>query len=276
MTARAASTPSRTTRAARLPASRKADLAAFVTEQGQVTVIDLAEHFGVSLDTIRRDLDELDSAGAVIRTHGGAVSTTLVPRSDTGLDVRTRLHTGAKERIGARAAAMVTDRASIVINGGTTTLAAVTQLRASGLRIITNHLLLPSAVSPSVADEIFLVGGQVQLSAQATTGPVSSSLGVDRASEFDVRCDLALIGVGAISATQGLSTGSIAEAALMRQMMQIADRVVVLADASKFGRSLFAQVATFDVVDVLVTDTTPPADVAKALTSAGVEVIVAS
>ena len=58
----------------RLPAGRKADLAAYVEEVGQVTVADLSAHFGVSIDTIRRDLDELDRQGALVRTHGGAMS----------------------------------------------------------------------------------------------------------------------------------------------------------------------------------------------------------
>ena len=69
----------------RLPAGRKVDVAAFVAAMGQVTVAQLAEHFEVSLDTARRDLDQLDTEGLVIRTHGGAVSPSSVPRPDTGL-----------------------------------------------------------------------------------------------------------------------------------------------------------------------------------------------
>src|SRR6476659_8453265 len=71
----------------RLPAGRKADLAAYVAEQGQVTVANLAERFDVSPDTIRRDLDALDADGVLIRTHGGAISPQAVPRPDTGVEV---------------------------------------------------------------------------------------------------------------------------------------------------------------------------------------------
>src|SRR2546427_9488709 len=94
-------------RSARFPASRQADLALFVSEKGQVTVTDLASRFDVSPDTIRRDLDQLDADGLLIRTHGGAVSLSAVPRADTGVDVRMRLQAHAKDRIGALAASLV-------------------------------------------------------------------------------------------------------------------------------------------------------------------------
>ena len=96
--------------ARRLPAGRKADLAAYVAEQGQVTVANLAERFDVSPDTIRRDLDALDADGVLIRTHGGAISPQAVPRPDTGVDVRLRLQTAAKDQIGALAAGLVRGR----------------------------------------------------------------------------------------------------------------------------------------------------------------------
>lgn len=261
-------------RGGHLPARRKADLVAFVLESGQVSVTELAQHFSVSADTIRRDLDELDASGTLLRTHGGAVSPTLVPRTDTGLDVRSRLHSSAKETIGKLAAELVGGDGTLMINGGTTAIALAKHLPAgAGLRIITNNLHLPAALSAGVADEIFMVGGAVRVSAQATTGPISSSLGIDRADEFDVRCDLAFIGVGAVSAQQGFSTGNVSEAGLMREMMRRSDRVVVLADSTKLGRSVFAKIGALEMADVLVTDAQPDAELGRALAEAGVEVI---
>ncbi len=85
---------------ARLPASRKARIAAHVADVGQVTVPALADRFGVSADTIRRDLDQLDLERLVVRTHGGAISPTSLPRADTAVNVRMQLQTAAKEQIG--------------------------------------------------------------------------------------------------------------------------------------------------------------------------------
>jgi len=256
-----------------LPAGRKAELAAFVTELGQVTVARLAERFDVSMDTIRRDLDQLDTDGVLIRTHGGAVSLSAVPRPDTSLDVRARLQIAAKEAIGALAAGLVEDASSVMINAGTTTLALVRHLRDHrDLTIATNSLRLPAEISPRVFRDLYLFGGSVRLSAQATVGIVAFPVAAGE-SELDMHCDLALIGVGAVSAQSGYSTSNLSEAAMISAMAARASKVAVLADSSKFGRRLFAQIAELGRADYLVTEAAPPADLARALADAGVQVL---
>ena len=111
-----------------LPAGRKAQLAAYVTEAGQVTVGELAERFGVSIDTVRRDLDQLASDGALVRTYGGAVSLATIARTDRAVDQRLAIQEQEKEKIAALAAALVQDGSTIMINGGTTTLAVARNL----------------------------------------------------------------------------------------------------------------------------------------------------
>lgn len=259
--------------ARRLPAGRKADLAAYVAEVGQVTVAQLADRFDVSADTIRRDLDQLDADGVLIRTHGGAVSLSAVPRPDTGLDVRVRLQAGAKEAIGAVAAGLVEDGSSLVMNAGTTTLALVRHLRDHReLTIATNNLRIPAEIAPQVYRDLYVFGGGVRASAQATVGPLSFRMAPSGA-ELDIRPDLALVAVGAVHPESGYSTSNLAEAAMMGEMMDRAARVAVLADSSKLGRRLFAQVAALGRADYLVTDAAPPADLAAALDVAGVQVL---
>jgi DeoR family transcriptional regulator, fructose operon transcriptional repressor len=257
----------------RLPAGRKADLAAYIFEVGQVTVAQLAERFGVSLDTIRRDLDQLDADGIIIRTHGGALSPTGVPRPDTGLDVRRRVQTEAKERIGALAATLVDDGSTLLINAGTTTLAVARHLRdRRNLIVATNNLQLPAEISAKALRELYVFGGSVRFSAMATIGPVAFRNMLNGA-DIDIRCDLALVAVGAVSADAGYSTSNIAEAAMMSEMMDRAARVAILADSSKFGRRLFAQVAGLDRADFLVTDAVPPPELAQALRRHDVKVL---
>ncbi|NOV99000.1 DeoR/GlpR family DNA-binding transcription regulator [Isoptericola halotolerans] len=262
--------------ARRLPAGRKAELAEFVAQAGEVTVAQLAERFDVSADTIRRDLDALDADGVVVRTHGGAVSTSAVPRPDTGVEVRLRLRTAAKERIGVLAASLVRDGAALLINAGSTTLSLARALSDHReLTVATNNLRIAAEMSPSVYRDLYVLGGAIRPSAQATFGPVRFAAWSD-GPEIDIRCDLAFIAVGAVSVTDGFSTSNVTEASMMSDMMDRAERVVVLADSSKFGRRLFATVAELDRADVLVTDADPPADLRDALTAAGVEVKVAS
>ena len=258
----------------RLPAGRKAELAAYVAEVGEVTVARLAERFEVSSDTIRRDLDRLDADGVLIRTHGGAISLSAVARPDTGMDVRLRLQTSAKERIGALASTLVQDGTAVMINGGTTTLAVVRHLSdRRDLTIATNSLRIPSELAPGVARDVYVFGGVVRVTAQATIGPVRFQA-PGSGPELDVRCDLALIGVGSVSTDAGFATSNLGEAAMMSEMMDRAGRVAILADATKFGRRLFAQVAELGRADYLVTDQAPPPELAKALRDHDVEILV--
>ncbi|WOF22067.1 DeoR/GlpR family DNA-binding transcription regulator [Microbacterium betulae] len=256
----------------RLPAGRKAELAAYVAANRQVTVAELAERFAVSIDTVRRDLDQLDAEGRLIRTHGGAVSTDAGAPPDQGLGVRMRMRAEEKETIGELAARLVPDGAVVVVNSGTTTLAVARHLRDHrDLTIATNSLVLPGEVSPTALRELYVFGGSVRTITQATTGPVSfrpTAAGPD----MDIRADLAIIGVGAVS-PDGYSTSNLADAAMMSEMMSHAARVAVVADSSKFGHRLFARVAPLGAASFLVTDASPPDDLSRALLAAEVEIL---
>ena len=255
-----------------LPAGRKAELAAFVADIGQVTVGELAERFGVSIDTVRRDLDQLSADGVLVRTYGGAVSLSTISRTDRAVDQRLTLQEQEKEKIATLAAALVQDGSTIMINGGTTTLALARELRQHrDLTVATNNLLVPGALPPTAIRDIYFFGGAVRSLTLATIGPVSFR--ANGGAELDISCDLALIGVGAVSADAGYTTSNLAEAAMMKEMISRAARVAVLADSSKFGRRLFAQVSELNAADYLITDTMPPPDLTDALAASEVEVI---
>jgi len=256
----------------RLPAGRKAQLAAYVAETGEVTVSALAERFDVSIDTIRRDLDQLSADGVLIRTYGGAVSQSTLSRVDRAVDVRLNMEEREKEKIAVLAASLVQDGSIIMINGGTTTLAVARNLRNHrDLTVATNNLLVPAALPPAAVRDVYVFGGAVRTLTLATVGPVSFRAA--GAGELDISCDLALIGVGAVSAVAGYTTSNLAEATMMREMISRASRVAILADSSKFGRRLFAQVSELGGADYLVTDSTPPADLLDALRENEVELI---
>ncbi|MDP9028120.1 MAG: DeoR/GlpR family DNA-binding transcription regulator [Actinomycetota bacterium] len=256
----------------RLPAGRKAEIAAYVAEVDQVTVAVLSARFGVSTDTIRRDLDQLDADGVLVRTHGGAVSRSAMVATEKKLDVRMQLHTAAKEMIGALAATLVDNASVIMINAGTTSLALARHLRNHReLTIATNNLRIPAEVSPKAVNDLYLFGGAVRFAGQSTIGPVSFRV-AGRSSDLELRCDLALISVGAVS-IDGYSTSNVAEAVMMGEMISRAARVAILADSSKFGRPLFAQVAELGNADYLITDVEPPAEISSALHRNGVTVM---
>jgi DeoR family transcriptional regulator, fructose operon transcriptional repressor len=262
-------------RAPRLPARRKDELAAYVAEVGEVTVNDLAEHFGVSVDTVRRDLDELAADDRVKRTHGGAVRSSPLSRMETSFNERMSVQDTAKNRIGEVAATLIEDGQTILLNGGTTALAVLPHLaRRRDLTLVTNNLWAPGKVPPECARDVYLLGGTVRLRSQVTLGPVEFA-GTIGSRSHRIHADIALISVGGVAAGLGYSTSNLSEARMMFEMMQSSRKVVVLADHSKFGRSTFAQVADLDVADVLITDAPVEERMAEALATAEVEVVVA-
>jgi DeoR family glycerol-3-phosphate regulon repressor/DeoR family fructose operon transcriptional repressor len=259
----------------RLPAGRKAQLAAHVADAGQVTVGELAERFGVSIDTVRRDLDQLSADGVLVRTYGGAVSLSTAFRTDSAVDQRLALLAEEKEQIAALAATLVQDGSTIMINGGTTTLALARSLRQHrDLTVATNNLLVPGALPPSAIRDVYIFGGAVRTLTLTTIGPVSFRAA--GGAELDISCDLALIGVGAVSADGGYTTSHLGEAAMMQEMISRAARVAILADSSKFGRQLFAQVSELGSADYLIADSMPPPDLRDALAANAVELITPS
>lgn len=256
----------------RLPAGRKAELAAYVEQTGQVTVADLAEHFGVSIDTIRRDLDQLDRDGVLIRTHGGAISSADGQVRDRGLDVRLRLRAKEKERIAQVAVNLIEDGAVVMLNAGTTTLAVARALRNHrDLTIATNNLRIPAEIAPSAFRDLYVFGGSVRSITQATTGPVTFAVGPG-GRDIDIRCDYALIAVGAVDPT-GYSTTNLGDATMMAEMIEKADRTAILADSSKFGQRLFAQVAPLERADYVISDAPPSPEFAAAFAQADVEIL---
>ncbi len=255
-----------------LPAGRRSDLATYLDQVGEVTVHELANRYGVSIDTVRRDLDHLHGNGRVVRTHGGAVSVAVQNRTDRGLSARLHLQATEKEIIGTIAAQLVADGSVLIVNAGTTTLAVARALHERrGLTIATNNLLLPGAISEKVFRELYVFGGAMRIHTQSTTGPVRfpAADGHDVA----ISADLALVAVGAVSAEGGYTTSNLSEAVMMREMMQQSGKVAVLADSSKFDRRLFATVAELGLAHYFITDREPPPALLTALRDAGVIVL---
>src|SRR5690242_11380867 len=160
-------------RDATLPASRRNELLRLVKAQVQVTVQELSGRFDVSGDTIRRDLDLLAERGLLTRTHGGAVAMLPKVGDDTPFAQRLNARKEAKARIGARAARLIADDETLLINGGSTVLAFAAALgERRGLTVVTNNLSLPAVLPPQAVDAVYMLGGEVRQSLQVTLGPV--------------------------------------------------------------------------------------------------------
>ena len=252
-----------------LPAKRRAEMLRIAQQIGQISVTDMSERFDVSLDTIRRDLDIMSEQGLVSRIHGGAIPTETLAAADAPYDLRMNTQYAAKRRIALTASRLIADGETLIINGGSTTVAFAACLgERSGLRIVTNNLSLPAVVPSPAVRNLYLLGGEIRNGARVSIGPVGFvGTGV-------IRADTAVIGIGGI-ASEGCSTSDLAEGTMMAEMIAAARRTIIVADSSKFGRHAFAHVVSLDAIAVLVTDKPPPEDLAQALAAAEVDVVVA-
>lgn len=250
-----------------LPGARRSLIAEYVRSRGGASVQELAEALLVSSDTIRRDLDLLDSRGLLGRTHGGAIALPTPAAQLGSVDERGERQSGAKRVIAAAAARLIRDGETVLVNGGSTTLAVAQALPTRDIALVTCSPAVAKAAD-AVGRGVFLLGGRWYPSFGVVVGPVVLP-GVT-----GLRADVLILGVAGISA-DGISIANIEEAEMLADMLGSTARVVVVADSSKFDRSAFAVLAGLDRIDVLVTERAPAEHLATALTEAGVDLVVA-
>lgn len=231
---------------------------------GTTHVEDLAAELGVSSSTVRRDLGRLGDAGVVTRTYGGAVTTG--PFRERELSERLRIEQHAKAVIGARAAELVSDGASIFVDAGSTCAQLAEQLRDRSLTVLTRGLEIAIMLAAAPGVEVVVPGGRVAPKSHGLVGPLTD-LTLDR-----MVLDVAFLGVDAVDPHDGVGEPTLAEAEVKERVAQRARRVVVLADATKLARTSVPAWAPLAPGWTLVTNETSP-EVLGRFRDAGVEVL---
>ena len=243
-----------------------------LADDGRVSVVDLARRFDVTTETVRRDLDQLESTGALRRVHGGAVSIDRPSTTEPALSERIHRHAPAKAAIAHRALGALVDdfQGSVFIDAGTTTAAVATalapRLSAAPIDVVTHALPIAGSLALTPQASLTVIGGRVR-------GLTAAAVGADTVQSIGrLRPDVAFLGANGVSAGFGISTPDPEEAAVKTSIVRAARKVVVVADAEKLGRELLVSFARLDDVDVLVTDAEPDARLRAALADAHVEV----
>jgi DeoR family glycerol-3-phosphate regulon repressor len=251
------------------PNPRQAELLSAVRERGSMSVEALAERFGVTLQTVRRDVGLLADAGLLVRFHGGA----RVPSSTTeniGYPQRRHLNEQAKLQIARAVAAAVPAGSSLFINIGTTTEAVARELLGhKGLRVITNNLNVAAILADNADCEVIVAGGLVRARDRGIIGEAT----VDFIRQF--RVDIGLIGISGIEADGSLRDFDYREVKVARTVIEQSRQVWLAADHSKFNRPAMVQLARLNEIDALYTDLAPPDAFAPLLKEAGVRCVVA-
>jgi DeoR family fructose operon transcriptional repressor len=234
--------------------------------RGQVSANGLAEHLGVTHETVRKDLLFLQERGLLRRVHGGAVPVESLA-CEPHVGARTT-YASEKARIAAAAQQFIPETGAVLLDSGTTT-AALAEVFPPSPRVlaITNSLPIALTLLPRAGD-VAMLGGRVRPETQATVDQWALQyLG-------SIRADVAFLGTNAFSVEHGLATPNQAEAAVKGALVRSARLRVLLADHSKFGRESVFQYAALTDVDVLVTDAgLTEGAAAELVRTCGVEVI---
>ena len=235
-----------------LTADRRAKIIDEIEHIGIVKVSDLSKKFGVSDVTIRNDLVQLEKKNMLIRAHGGAMKFQRVG-VDFELDIKSKKHLIEKEKIGKKAAELIKDGDTIILDSGTTTLQiAKFVAHLKDLTVITNSLNIAGQLVDFNNVKVIMPGGNLRRKSLSLIGPIAEN------SIKNYYCDKVFLGVDGIDTSYGISTPNSEEAYLNNIMINISREVIVVTDSSKFLRKSFAFIAPLSKINTVITDSKIP------------------
>jgi len=214
----------------------------------RVSANDLADVLGVSRETVRRDLLELELAGLAERVHGGAVLPSK--EGEAPFEARKNAHSRAKRTIARNAVSLMAPGSSIMVDAGTTTTTFGEVLaKLAGIMVVTNSIDIAQTIRAAGSDiNLILLGGQIVSDVPATYGEMTLS----EIARFNV--DQAFIAPVAVDATRGAFSYELSEAEVARAMVAQASRTVLLCDHSKLGATSRVRFCEPHQITTLVTD----------------------
>ena len=238
-------------------------------KQSSVLVSELAELLNVSSVTIRKDLTELEKNGRLYRSHGKAILINPFA-NNRSVNEKESLNAEEKQLIGMEAAQLVVPNDSILLASGTTIHALARNLRpADKLTVVSASLQATEFLAENENIDIIQIGGNVRHSSLSVVGQYSEM--ILRSCSFSKL----FLGVDGIDLEFGISTTDMREAELNREMIHTAQKTIVLADSSKFGRRGFARICGMDDVDMIITDAHVSPTIAAAIEELGIDLVIA-
>lgn len=240
-----------------------------VEQQGRATVEELAQKFGTSAVTIRADLDALTRSSAITRSHGGALP--VAPAAnDIPLNIKeTRWH-AQKLRIGQAAAKMIRNGETIILDSGSTTVEIarqIRQLKFESLTVITNALNIAMELSGLPQIRVMMLGGLLRQTSYSLVGPDAEQ------ALAKLSADRLFLGVDGLDPEVGVTTPDPLEAALNALMIRVSRQTIAVLDASKLGQRSLSVITPVKNLDIVISDTSAPAETVEALQAAGVQVV---
>src|ERR1700679_347079 len=240
---------------------RRQYIVALAQQHGRVLVEELSQSLGISRITIRKDLDYLQSRGALLRTHGGALLPGSGALSDPSLQEKEGRHSNEKQRISAAAVNLVQEGQCVLLDSGTTTTAIARALKKfSHLTIITNAVNIAGELS-GTDFEVLLTGGSLRKNSFSLVGPLAEDM------LHDMHADILFLGVDGFDLEVGLTTPNVMESRVNRAMVKAASTVVAVCDSTKFNRRSLSKIVDASAIHHVITDSNLPKETAEALRS---------
>ncbi|MEP2641476.1 DeoR/GlpR family DNA-binding transcription regulator [Roseobacter sp.] len=247
---------------------RHPDILKIAQREGKVTVDGLAEHFGVTLQTIRRDLTELAEANKLERVHGGAI----LPSGTTNIeyDERRILNQSSKLAMARACAAEIPDGSSVFLNIGTSTEAVARELlQHRDLMVVTNNMNIAHILIDNPDCQVMLTGGVLRRS----DGGLVGTLTINTIRQF--KFDIAVIGCSAMDDDGDILDFDIQEVGVSQTIIAQSRKCLLVADHSKFSRTAPARIASMSAVSTVITDKPLPSQLQTQCADWGTHVIVA-
>ena len=245
---------------------RQADIIQMAKDNGRVLVDDLAVHFNVTPQTIRKDLNDLCGQRLLTRIHGGAVFPSGI--ENMRYEARRKIAADEKDAIGRFAAGLIPDNASLFVNIGTTTEAVANALLDhDGLMVITNNINVANRLRVYPSFEVVIAGGVVR----GSDGGIVGEAAVDFIRQFKV--DYAVIGASAIDQDGALLDFDFREVKVAQAIIANARHVILVADSTKFERTAPVRIGHLSQVDTFITDRCTITDLRTICADSEVELI---
>jgi len=263
------------------PEERLEQLYKIIQEEKKVRVNDVSARFSMSRSTIRTDLEELESRGLIVRTHGGAILRNSALKDNENeklshnveLNIRMQEYIEEKRAIGQLAATLVNDGDTLMIDGGSTTKAVAEQLiDKKKLSIVTNSILLMPDLMAIADSAVYITGGIVYKENSVLVGDWSN----DFVSHFKTK--KSIIGMDGVSIESGLTVADSmvpAVASIKKRMIEASSELIIVCDHSKLGRICLTPVASCESISYLVTDDGADPNMISELKALGVNVLIA-
>lgn len=248
---------------------RQRQIAVIVEAEGRARVVDLADRFGVSAVTIRKDLLVLESERRLMRTHGGAIAVDR-NRPELAFEERELLQREEKSQIGEFAAGLVVDGEGIALDASTTGLYVARHLGDRDdwqeLTVVTNGIKIAAELARHPGIVVLMPGGRLRPEALSLLGQLGDSM------FRKVNIQIAFVGAAGFTIESGLSDSIEEEAQIKRAMVAAARQVVAIVDHTKWGRAAVATFCRTDRIDAVISDAAVPTDMVDALGRMGIRV----